>query len=305
MKLKHMRFILLSLLAVLMSGCISDDYDDCEPAFIHFSYTGDGTAQIFDQKIEKVDFFVFNSDKRNILIQSVSKSELMQNHGVRLDVPPGDYYILCVGNAFENTLIETEQGADMNKMRISNLNLMEKKNALTNDSLYFGYKKITIPDLEHYYKVEDTVRFVSSHIKVYLEVGGISNTDASTTKAFASGMPKLVINNLAGSIDFENHQTKDLYSYYPKFLYNAEQEVYYTKISLMRFQKESSVTIGLEDSSGKPIYSMKMTDFLNKYAQFDLDKNEVTINISIDFTPQGVSVKAPDWNIDNGVKPEL
>lgn len=304
MKLKYMKFILVSLLSVWMSGCISDNDDDCPRAFIHFSYTGDGAVQLFDQKIEKVDFFVFNADKRNILTQSIDKSELLRNHGVKLDVPPGDYYILCVGNAFQYTAIETAPGAEMAAMRISNRDIMDHQQASTNDSLYFGYKKITIPSNDRKYNVNDTVKFSSSHIKVYVEVVGISNAVAPT-KSFAPGMPKLVLNNLAATIDFENHTTKDLYSYRPPFIYDAMKQLYYTKFNLLRFQKESLVTIGLESSTGEPIYSMKMTDFLNKYVQFDLAKNELTIYLSIVFKPQGVSVNVPSWSIEDGIKPQL
>ena len=46
--------ILYILLLVTVTGCIKENLDDCETT-LYFSYLGDGTKEIFPQKIEKVD----------------------------------------------------------------------------------------------------------------------------------------------------------------------------------------------------------------------------------------------------------
>ena len=49
--------ILYILLLVTVTGCIKENLDDCETT-LYFSYLGDGTKEIFPQKIEKVDMYI-------------------------------------------------------------------------------------------------------------------------------------------------------------------------------------------------------------------------------------------------------
>ena len=51
--------ILYILLLVTVTGCIKENLDDCETT-LYFSYLGDGTKEIFPQKIEKVDMYIYN-----------------------------------------------------------------------------------------------------------------------------------------------------------------------------------------------------------------------------------------------------
>ena len=52
--------ILYILLLVTVTGCIKENLDDCETT-LYFSYLGDGTKEIFPQKIEKVDMYINSS----------------------------------------------------------------------------------------------------------------------------------------------------------------------------------------------------------------------------------------------------
>ena len=57
--------ILYILLLVTVTGCIKENLDDCETT-LYFSYLGDGTKEIFPQKIEKVD--QRHTDKRRFIL---------------------------------------------------------------------------------------------------------------------------------------------------------------------------------------------------------------------------------------------
>ena len=52
--------ILYILLLVTVTGCIKENLDDCETT-LYFSYLGDGTKEIFPQKIEKVDMYIYRT----------------------------------------------------------------------------------------------------------------------------------------------------------------------------------------------------------------------------------------------------
>ena len=58
--------ILYILLLVTVTGCIKENLDDCETT-LYFSYLGDGTKEIFPQKIEKVDMYIYNQN--NVFVQ--------------------------------------------------------------------------------------------------------------------------------------------------------------------------------------------------------------------------------------------
>lgn len=312
--MKYFKYTIIPLLVILISGCIDDDNKDCEPTVeqtpvnLRFSYVGDSTTQIFDQKIQKVNLFVFNSEKRNILVKTIDKSDLLKLRGVELNIPSGDYYVVCVGNAFGDTKVDSDLNSVMDSMRVSHPNVINKTDVTTNDSLYYGIKKITVSSSNSKkYKtqqaVQDTVKFVSAHIKMHIEVAGLllDNIINSTTKSTtATQYPSLVVENLVASINLANITSKELYSYYPIIKHNIEQNIYYTDFNILRIQPQSSVVLNLKDPAGKSLYSMKLSDFLAKYAQFNLTKNELTIGIKIQMTAQGVSVTVPQWVINEG-----
>ena len=49
------------LLVALTTGCIKEDLDSCDTNLI-FRYFGDGTKDIFPEKIEKVDLYVYSEN---------------------------------------------------------------------------------------------------------------------------------------------------------------------------------------------------------------------------------------------------
>lgn len=295
----YLKYLLLLLLVISQFSCISDDDDDCERTMIRFSYLGDGISEIFDQRINKVDLYIYDANKNLVQTQSIGKDELKQNHGKRLNIPPGDYYIVCIGNAFLNTEIIAENGINLDNMRVTNPNILKKKDTQTNDSLYFGYKKIRVSESEHYLETNDTIHFVSSHIKMYIEIAGIENylKDGDSLK--------ISINNLFTAFNFSNEVFNDVYTYKPQLTYNMQKSIYQTKLNVLRIPLESEVNIVIQSSSDKQLYSLGLTSFLNKYKQFDLSKNELLIAIRIEFKPQSVSIKVPEWIIDDDIHPEL
>ena len=72
--------------------------DDCETT-LYFSYLGDGTKEIFPQKIEKVDMYIYNQN--NVFVQKtvLNRKELNRQRGTTLNLPSGQYHIICWGNS--------------------------------------------------------------------------------------------------------------------------------------------------------------------------------------------------------------
>ena len=54
--MKYTKYILSLMFLASLNGCIKEDMSDCPGnCLLEFSYVGDGTTQIFQDKIHKVD----------------------------------------------------------------------------------------------------------------------------------------------------------------------------------------------------------------------------------------------------------
>ena len=97
---------------VLLAGCIKENSDDCERCKLTFSYTGDVNYDIFQQKISCVSLYVF--DDKNSLVQTkrIEQSDLKAYQGTKLNLSPGSYRIVGVGNDMDLTEIESAQNHD-------------------------------------------------------------------------------------------------------------------------------------------------------------------------------------------------
>ena len=99
--------MLYALLLVTVTGCIKENLDDCE-TILYFDYLGDGTRDIFLQKIEKVDMYIYNEDHVCIQKTALDKSELHRQQGTTLNLPSGQYKVVCWGNSFGDTRINDD-----------------------------------------------------------------------------------------------------------------------------------------------------------------------------------------------------
>lgn len=169
--------ILYILLLVTVTGCIKENLDDCETT-LYFSYLGDGTKEIFPQKIEKVDMYIYNQN--NVFVQKtvLNRKELNRQRGTTLNLPSGQYHIICWGNSLNDTRIN--EGSSLQNNLVGAPHYFTKELISTNDSLYFGEREITI--VNESYKV-DTVYFSSAHIKMQIELEGL---DVGSTRAATS-----------------------------------------------------------------------------------------------------------------------
>ena len=73
--MKYIQTITILLLLVLATGCINDDMSECERTYLYFSYKGDGVTQIFNQKIGKVNLYVFDSENHLVDTKLIDQNE--------------------------------------------------------------------------------------------------------------------------------------------------------------------------------------------------------------------------------------
>ena len=75
--MKYTKYILSLMFLASLNGCIKEDMSDCPGnCLLEFSYVGDGTTQIFQDKIHKVDMYVFDSDGALLSSHPISEADI-------------------------------------------------------------------------------------------------------------------------------------------------------------------------------------------------------------------------------------
>lgn len=277
--------MLYTLLLVTVTGCIKENLDDCE-TILYFDYLGDGTRDIFLQKIEKVDMYIYNENNVCVQKTALDKSELHRQQGTTLTLPSGQYHVVCWGNSLSDTRIN--EGASPNENLVGAPHYFTKELITTNDSLYFGEKEIIIRNED--YQV-DTVLFSSAHIKMLVELEGL---DVSNTRTAVSPV-SIEMGNLSPTVDFAKSFSKEQISYYPVLNYNSGTQKFGAKFNVLRFNNENEVNLQLYNTqSNEKLYTLQLKDFM-KENDITVDGiNEVTVGIRIRFNGTAITVKPWD-----------
>ena len=298
-KLLHLCLTLVSF--VLLASCIKENYDDCERCTLTFSYTGDVTYDIFPEHITSVSLYVFDANNRVVQTKRIEQNELKAFQGTKLNLEPGDYHIVGIGNQFDQTIVENIPSADMSQIIFRHPNTDGSGVVESNDPLYLGILDITIPS-DYWY--EDDVPFRSSHLKVSYTVKGYVNPNAAQASSRAGdGYLELRVKNLLPQTDFNNRAHGDKVTYDPVLGLNMENGDHEGYFNIMRHAKDSDVEFELVDkASGEVVHTLALADFLKEFTQIDVAMQEVLIPIVVEFKNIGVTVTIPDWMI-NDVKP--
>lgn len=291
---KMMLFNLCAALLLLWScNSIKDNYEDCETVTLMFSYLGDGTMDIFQDKISSVSLYVYGADGSLHQTKTIEQNSLKAFQGTRLNLSPGSYSIVGVGNAFDKTAIENTNASSHSDIWFANPNL-GKGIVEGNDSLYLGKQNIVVPE-ELWYTAE--VPFKSSHYKVSYTVKGY--VEQTSSKA-AETLLELKVHNLLPQTDFNNRVFGSRVTYNPEIEYNNSNGDHQSYFNIMRQGEPANVEFELLDKkTGETLHTLKLADFLNEFPQVDISKQEVLIPIVIEYRHTGVTITIPDWMIND------
>lgn len=293
--MKSMRLYIIPLLSVLLlSGCLSDDYDDCEPVRLYLSYKGDGTTEILNRKIDKLDLYIYDSRNHNVLVRSVGQDELNRNEGVVLDLAPGEYNIVGIANDHGLTETSYTNADDHTKNFFSHPDYLSEKNIIGNDSLYLGHTEVVVPPKSKYSRIEETMLLKSSYIKMYIEVAGLKTHLTKSNDSYQN----IIMRNLLPAMDFAGKSFGKAVSYFPLADYNSDDGLQFSVFNILRQSDYEHVIIDLLDKNEYILYSLKLIDFLNERPYIDMNKQEVLIAIRIELKDDGkIRVTIPDWYI--------
>lgn len=283
-------------LLLLATSCIHDDDDDCpvmQPStHLYFSYLGDVGRDIFPSKIESVSLYVFDQNDKLVEQRVINHAQLSVYQGTQVSLHTGLYQVVCWGNVFANTTIIQQN--DRLTGELSHPNYYTQQPIVGNDSLYYVYQKIYIPEPDPL--VPDTLYFQGSHIKfrIYLHGAYLDET---------ANPIRIRVNNLPPTYDFRMRNEHPLVTYLPNGGLEPNSNAFCYRFSTLRIVDDNPVTIDLMDATtGKPFYTLPLKDYMNKYGIHVNQKNEAIIPVHFSISSIGVSVLP--WDNED-LKPEI
>lgn len=278
-------YLLLSMIVTLplAGGCIRENMDDCKgKVTLRFRYVGDGTTDIFPEKIEHVTMYVYSiADGSLAAIQKYDDNALAAYQGADVMLFPGRYEVVCWGNALDETTINEGE-------KIAADGYFENTDIATNDPLYYGSIEIEVPETlaENNYICD----FVCSHVKFRVRVEGFDQT--------TMGVPSLELTQLASFTDFDNVPSdEERCSYHPVLAAGSdgEQTVYTAEFNTLRFNDDNDIMLRLHSDETRVVaHEFPLADFLQEHNIAVEGVNEVTVPILIRFSPIGVTID--DWD---------
>ena len=301
MKLTNIAFC-LTLLAGVATSCIREDLDDClSTNKLLLSYKGDGTTEIFPDKICRVEMFIFDAENRCVNSSILPEEQVKGRTATLPPLADGDYRIVCLGNT-HHTKVDGIATGDFGRMLFAAGDYFDEKQVAGNDSLYYAATSYTV--LPYSGREEEnqtkTIEFASSHYDLLVEVAGVPATGNR-----AGSLPVLEICGVSPCTDFKNRTCGEATDYLLETEYEAGKALLTARTNIMRHKDHENVNIRLSAvPNGETLAEVNLAEFLADNPVIDCSKHEVLIPIRIEFKSGEITVGVPEWYIEQ-VKPEF
>lgn len=284
----------ISLIAAfsLLTGCIREDRSDCTcDVLLSFIYMGDGDDDIFPEKIDQVNMYVYSAADNSLAGEYVfDKDALTAEQGAHLHLFPGNYRIVCWGNMFENTQVEKTYS----EAKVAEPVWFKSDSYTGTDPLYFSDVEISVP--ESLQDVTETCEFESSHIDMYVKLKGFKGAMGQSGEEVAVNVSHT---GCPAYTDFFNVPAAEKCEVMPEIIDDPEDEdSYIMQYNVLRFTEDEATSLILTNSAdGNEIYTVSIPDFIDRY-EVEVDgKQEAAVAIQITLGPVGVEVV--EWNIED------
>lgn len=295
----------LVILAICLASCIRENIDDCEtPVEIDFLYFGNGIVDIFPQRIDSVLIFIYDLPSGNLNnTLKLSKTELEERQGTELRLAPGDYRIVCWGNAGDGSRVDPAEG------NITSSEYAGGSIPSGIEELYFGDTELTVPRTLR--PVKETIIYEASYIMMRVELldfahlGNSSIDDTSVPGTFSETSSEefsitLIHENHPALIDFTNTPSEEVTEYVPELaMHNSHEDSYIADYLVPRFDNSTDARIGVvRNDTGEVIFDRPLADLMDELGIKIDDRNEQMVNLKLQAIVSGtqITVEVAGWN---------
>ena len=290
MKLRNI-LLCLMLIGGLSTSCIKEDHSDCYNIYrLALSYLGDGTTEIFPEKIDRVDMYVFDGQGNCISSGRLTDAEMKAQLTTLPGLDPGTYRIVCIGNAYE-TKVENLNSKNMSQITFAAEDYINGETVSGNDPLYWSAIDYTIEPYDSK-KLEETktTYFASSHYDVSVEIVGVPMTKAGE-------MPVVQLVAVSPYTDFNNRAFGEATTYTMENNFDGVKTL--TSLNnIMRHTNHKDVLLRVSTPSGEVLVEKNFAEHINRY-RIPVENHEVLIPFKIIFDQISaeVTVTVPDWYV--------
>ena len=289
------RNLLMSLLLVcgLSASCIREDNSDCFNIYrLALSYLGDGTEEIFPEKIDRVDLYIFDESGACLTSVRLSDAEVKAQLTTLPPLEEGPYRIVCVGNA-SDTKVDKIDAKDLSRTSFAAADHISGETVSGNDPLYWSAIDYTIAPYNEYKQIETrTTYFKSSHYDISVEVQGAPNPDTK-----AGSYPVIKLEKVSPWTDFNNRAFGDPTNYVMETTHDGATTLSAVN-NIMRHANHEDVWVRVYTSDESEVLAeVNFAEHIEKY-EINTDLNECLIPFLIKFKSTYVTVTVPDWYVN-------
>ena len=257
----------------LCSSCISEDHSDCYNRYwLDLSYLGDGTEEIFHEKIDKVSLYIFDESSSCIYEKMLSDNELHNQSTLLPKLDEGTYTIVCLGNPYQTEVhsLSTSQWTDV---------LFSG-----NDPNYLASLKYVIePYSMKKPETSATAQFSCSHYDISVIIEGAPIHDV---------LPSVMISGTASHTDFTNKVCGEPKDY--RMTLERDGDYLVSNCNIFRHLNHNDVNLKVFAEDGSELAVVNFHDFIIRHS-IDCSKHEVHIPFKVVFTSADVEITLPGW----------
>ncbi len=301
MKLRLLAFSLL-LAGLFSTSCLQEDYSDCYRKYrLILSYKGDGKTEIFPEKINRVEMYVFDEANACISSELLPEGDVAARETELPDLKPGNYRIICVGNT-HGTELENPDSKDYSKILFAAEDYLAGKTVAGNDSLYYASVDWKVMGFDPTVSEETIVAdFASSHYDILVEM---INTPV------AAGTPKVELIGVSPYTDFENVAKGGPVDYVMETVDHGNRYIT-AENNIMRHKNHEDVYLKVTAENGSLLAMVNFAEHIEKHKDYiDPSLHECLIPFrlewayGLDGTCIGMEISLPKWILVE-VKPEF